>query len=83
VDSNEGGYEKLSVDPSLQQYLGRELQDSEQLKTRALMLMCHLFPGDKELEPLYVLLACRYILQCTKTLTSQHKEDCNFDPSSV
>ncbi|TAQ89347.1 hypothetical protein B7494_g2347 [Chlorociboria aeruginascens] len=52
LDSNEDGYEKLSVDTSLQQYLGQELQNSEQLQTRALMLMCHLFPGDKELEPL-------------------------------
>jgi hypothetical protein len=50
--SNEDGYERLSVDLSLQQYLEQQLQGSDQLRIRALMLMCHLFPGDKEIEPL-------------------------------
>ena len=35
VDLNGDGYEKLFVNPSLQKYLERQLQDSEHLKTRA------------------------------------------------
>jgi hypothetical protein len=57
LDSNEDGYEKLSVDKSLQQYLKEQLLDSDLLRTRSLMLMCHLFPGNKEIEPLYVMLS--------------------------
>jgi hypothetical protein len=73
LDSNVDGYEKLSVDTSLQQYLEQQLQDSEQMKIRALMLMCHLFPGDKEIEPLYVIIAC-YPAINVLILTSQHKD---------
>ncbi|OBT60462.1 hypothetical protein VE03_10127 [Pseudogymnoascus sp. 23342-1-I1] len=51
LDSNEDGYEKLSVDKNLQQYLKERLLDSDLLRTRSLMLMCHLFPGNKEIEP--------------------------------
>lgn len=53
----EDGYERLTVDEGLQRYIKEQARDLDLLMSRSLMLMCHLFPGNKEMEPLYVVLS--------------------------
>lgn len=47
-----GGYEILSLMPRLHQFLEQEVKDDAEVRVRALMLVCHSFPADKDLEPL-------------------------------
>lgn len=53
----EDEYKKLNVDKVLQKCLIEQARDLDQLRKRSLMLMCHVFPGNKEIEPMYVMLS--------------------------
>lgn len=86
LDLNGDGdrYEKFSVDKGMQQYLKPQVRDLYLLKTRSLMLMCHLFPGSKEIEPLYVILVYGSTYNALNfSASTRIWVDCSFDPFSV
>ncbi|PVH67882.1 hypothetical protein DL98DRAFT_257397 [Cadophora sp. DSE1049] len=45
-------YTQLSIPPSVSRYLQVYMAPSDESKVLAIMLVCHLFPGDKDIEPL-------------------------------
>jgi hypothetical protein len=51
-ERNEDGYERLTITPVLHRYLEQHIPDSEHSRAKALIIICHLFPGDKDIEPL-------------------------------
>ena len=52
VKEHVDGYVRLHIRPSVSQYLENYMPPSDESRLRALIAVCHLFPGDKDIEPL-------------------------------